>query len=80
MDLKTRKATHGGDLPNLEADKRGEINAETFASLVTLAEGKPNSLLDVDGSSLVIHAGSDDYETDPAGNSGDRVICGVITK
>ncbi|MDT2047129.1 superoxide dismutase [Priestia aryabhattai] len=78
--FKNPKGPHGGDLPNLEADERGTIKAETFASLVTLEEGKPNSLLDVDGSSLVIHAGPDDYETDPAGNSGDRVICGVITK
>ena len=38
-----------------------------------------NSLLDKDGAALVIHAKEDDEVTDPAGNSGDRVICGVVT-
>jgi Cu-Zn family superoxide dismutase len=46
---------------------------------VTLDQGKPNSLLDQDGTSLVIHATSDDYQSDPAGDSGDRIACGVIT-
>jgi Cu-Zn family superoxide dismutase len=36
-------------------------------------------LLDADGSALVVHAGADDYKTDPAGSSGDRIACGVIT-
>jgi len=42
------------------------------------AGGKPNSLFDNDGSSLVIHAKADDYKTDPAGNAGDRIACGVV--
>jgi Cu-Zn family superoxide dismutase len=37
------------------------------------------ALLDADGAALVIHAGPDDYQTDPAGNAGDRIACGVIT-
>ena len=37
------------------------------------------ALLDADGASIVIHAGADDYTTDPAGNAGDRIACGVIT-
>ena len=45
---------------------------------VTLEKGKPNSLFDNDGSSLVIHAKADDYKSDPAGNAGDRIACGVI--
>ena len=36
-------------------------------------------LLDAEGSALVIRAGADDYKSDPAGNSGDRIACGVIT-
>ena len=46
---------------------------------VTLDRGKPNSLFHDGGTSLVIHAGKDDYVSDPAGNAGDRIACGVIT-
>ncbi|MCW5848888.1 MAG: superoxide dismutase family protein [Anaerolineae bacterium] len=71
---------HAGDLGNppnitISADRTGALTATS--SLVTLAEGV-NSLLDADGSALVIHAGLDDNKTDPAGNSGARVACGVI--
>jgi len=45
---------------------------------VTLKDG-PHSLL-TNGAAIVIHAKGDDYKTDPAGNSGDRIACGVITK
>ena len=45
---------------------------------ITLEKGKPNSVFDNDGSALVIHAQADDYKTDPAGNAGGRVACGVI--
>lgn len=69
-----------GDLPNLEVAPNGKVDTEIFASLVTLQEGKPNSLIDMDGSALVIHDKVDDYTTDPSGNSGDRIVCGVITK
>jgi Cu-Zn family superoxide dismutase len=44
---------------------------------MTLSAG-PASLMDADGSALVIHQGKDDYRTDPAGDSGDRIACGVI--
>src|SRR5262245_43379067 len=70
---------HAGDLPNLHVPQNGDLEIEMLASHVTLDQGKPNSLLDNDGSSLVIHAKADDYKTDPAGDSGDRVACGVIT-
>jgi Cu-Zn family superoxide dismutase len=50
----------------------------TTTDRVTLARGKENSLLDEDGSALVIHAKADDYRTDPSGNTGDRVAAGVI--
>lgn len=74
------KGPHAGDLPNLEVAPNGKVDTEIFASLVTLQEGKPNSLMDMDGSALVIHDQVDDYTTDPSGNSGDRIVCGVITK
>ena len=45
---------------------------------ITLEKDKPNSIFQPDGTALVIHAGKDDYMTDPAGNAGDRIACGVI--
>jgi superoxide dismutase, Cu-Zn family len=47
---------------------------------ITLEKGRPNSVLDTDGSALVIHANADDYKSDPAGNAGGRMACGVITE
>lgn len=64
---------HEGDLPNLiiGADGRG-----TVALIVPGASMA--ALLDADGAALVIHAGADDLMTDPAGNSGARIACGVF--
>jgi Cu-Zn family superoxide dismutase len=69
---------HAGDMPNLHVPQSGELSVEILNTAVTLEKGKPNSLFDGDGSSLVIHAKADDYKSDPAGNAGDRVVCGVI--
>jgi superoxide dismutase, Cu-Zn family len=69
---------HAGDMPNLHVPQNGDLSVEVLNREVTLEQGKPNSLLDADGSSLVIHAKADDYKTDPAGNAGDRIACGVI--
>lgn len=63
-----------GDMPNMDvrADGTGSL---TF----TLAAGAMlTGLLDADGSAFVAHAGEDDQRTDPSGNSGDRVACGVF--
>jgi len=68
---------HAGDLPNLHVPADGKLQVEVLEPNVTLSGEAP--LLDADGSALVIHAGADDYKTDPAGNSGDRIACGVIT-
>ena len=72
------KGYHLGDLPNLEVGKDGKVSVKVSMHNVTLQLGKPNSLLDNGGSSLVIHAGPDDYKTDPAGDSGARIAFGVI--
>jgi Cu-Zn family superoxide dismutase len=70
---------HAGDMPNLHIPRTGgDFSVELINAAVTLEKGKPNSLLDADGSSLVIHATKDDYRTDPSGNSGGRIACGVI--
>ncbi|HEY9856473.1 MAG TPA: superoxide dismutase family protein [Stenomitos sp.] len=68
---------HAGDLPNLVVDEQGKAKADFVAPGLTLRPGK-YSLLGPDGTSLMIHAGPDDYVTDPAGNSGARVACGPI--
>jgi superoxide dismutase, Cu-Zn family len=71
------QGAHMGDLPNLTVgtDRRG-----TFEYTVPGASlsGGANALLDLDGAALVIHAQADDYRTDPSGNSGARIACGVI--
>lgn len=70
---------HAGDLPNLTVGGDGRGRLETTATLITLLSG-PGSLFDADGSALVVHAAPDDFRTDPTGNSGARVACGVIVK
>ncbi|WP_409344480.1 superoxide dismutase family protein [Paenibacillus sp. MBLB4367] len=72
------KGPHDGDLLNLEVGSDGTVKAELVDKRVTLVKDKPNSLLKAGGTSLIIHEGPDDYKTDPAGNSGARVACGVI--
>lgn len=69
---------HAGDMPNLHVPQSGELSVELVNSAISLDKGKPNSVFDNDGSALVIHAKADDYKSDPAGNAGDRIACGVI--
>ena len=69
---------HAGDLPNIHVPADGKLEVEFLNPVVTL--NQESALLDADGSSIVIHAGPDDYKTDPAGTSGDRIACGVIVK
>jgi Cu-Zn family superoxide dismutase len=71
---------HAGDLPNITVAPDGTAKVEMYTKLVTLKEGPKNSLFKPGGTSLVIHAGADDYVTDPAGNAGPRIACGVITR
>ncbi|HEX2190934.1 MAG TPA: superoxide dismutase family protein [Longimicrobiaceae bacterium] len=69
---------HMGDMPNLEvgADSTATVNVSTPAGAML---GGANGLLDADGAAVVVHATADDYRSDPAGNAGDRVACGVVT-
>jgi superoxide dismutase, Cu-Zn family len=75
--LQNPEGPHGGDLEELTVNEDGSANYTTTTDRITLSSGS-NSILDSDGSALVIHAGSDDHETDPTGESGGRVIAGVI--
>jgi len=70
---------HAGDMQNLPVDAKGEARLTLQDKDVTLGDG-PNSLFSNGGTAIVIHAKADDYKTDPSGNSGDRIACGVITK
>jgi len=70
---------HNGDLPNIEVGPDGKATTSLLDTNVTLSDG-PNSLFPEGGTSIVIHAAQDDYKTDPAGNSGARIACGVIQK
>lgn len=70
---------HAGDLPNLKAEPSGEGGIDITTKAVTLDSG-PTSLFGPGGTSLIIHAGPDDEKTDPTGNTGGRIACGVIVK
>ena len=76
--LENPAGPHSGDRANLVVNEAGVGHLSTKTELVTLAPGAA-TLFDADGSALVIHANRDDQVTDPTGNSGGRVACGVIT-
>lgn len=65
---------HAGDAPNLTIGADG-----SGALTIMLPAGTMDGLLDADGAAFVIHANADDYKTDPSGNSGGRIACGVFT-
>ena len=71
---------HAGYMPNLHIPSNGMLEVEVVNTAVTLDKGKPTSVFHPGGTSAVIHAGKDDYKSDPAGNAGDRVACGVISE
>jgi Cu-Zn family superoxide dismutase len=68
---------HKGDLPNLLVGANGKGSFEFTIPGVQVSGGDP-ALLDADGSAVVIHASPDDYRTDPSGNAGTRIACGVL--
>ena len=68
---------HAGDLPNIEVPTSTQLSVEFLVPGLTLAAG-PRSILDANGSALMIHSTQDDYKTDPAGGAGDRLVCGEI--
>jgi Cu-Zn family superoxide dismutase len=69
---------HAGDMPNLHVPADGALTVEVLNPAVTLEKGKPNSLFGPEGTSLIIHAGKDDYKTDPTGDAGGRIACALI--
>lgn len=71
--LNNPQGPHAGDLPNISVSSSGVATQTLVLSHASFAE-----LADADGSALVIHAGPDDYMTDPSGNSGGRIACAVV--
>lgn len=72
---KTGGPRHLGDMVNLRADAQGTAKVDTVIDGATLNTGRPNDFV---GKAIVVHQKPDDYTSQPAGNSGDRVACGVI--
>ncbi len=66
---------HAGDLPNQYVPADGILRAQIFAPLLTLGAGET----DVRGRAMIVHAGSDDYRSQPSGGAGDRLACAPIT-
>ncbi len=77
--LKNPQGAHAGDMPNLTVGADGTGTADMLLKDVSLATGT-GSLFGPEGTALVIHATADDEMTDPSGNSGGRIACGVVNR
>ncbi len=73
---------HPGDLPNVTVAENGSLNAEFFVSRLSVEGGwfEEAGLFDEDGSAVVVHSGADDYTSQPSGDAGNRILCGVIER
>ena len=78
--FKDPEGPHAGDLWNIEVPEHGRLSVKQYNARVTLQEGTDNSVLRKGGTSFIVHANGDDYATNPAGNAGARIACGVIKK
>ena len=76
--FKNPQGSHLGDMPNIDTPAAGPLKFEFLLPGVTIKGN--NALLDGDGAAIVVHGARDDYLTDPAGNSGGRIACGVIVR
>jgi superoxide dismutase, Cu-Zn family len=77
--LQNPEGPHNGDMPNFTVKPNGTAKFTVDDPRVTLGDGA-NSVFANGGTALVIHAKADDLKSDPAGNAGDRIACGTITK
>jgi Cu-Zn family superoxide dismutase len=77
--LKNPEGPHAGDMPNFTVKPNGTAKVTVEDPRVTLGGGN-NSVFANGGTALMIHAKADDMMTDPSGNAGDRIACGVIAK
>lgn len=76
--LRNPKGSHLGDLPNVVAKEDGSAEVSVVLN-GSVAELTP-IILDNDGTAIVIHASADDMVTDPAGNAGKRIVCGILRR
>ncbi len=67
---------HPGDLPNAIVGSDGDLNIEIFDPLLRIDE----MILNDDGAAFIVHAGADDYTSQPSGDAGDRIACGAFEK
>lgn len=70
---------HAGDLPNIDVGAKGTGDLDLMLPGLRLVDGG-QPLLDADGAAVVLHAGPDDYRSDPAGNAGARIACGELKR
>ena len=66
---------HAGDIPSLMADANGVANVNFESNTITLMDGQSTNII---GRGVIVHKDPDDYKTQPTGNSGARLACGVI--
>jgi superoxide dismutase, Cu-Zn family len=77
--LENPEGPHAGDMPNFTVKPNGSAKATIADARVSLGSGA-NSVFANGGTSLMIHAKTDDMKSDPSGNAGDRIACGVIQR
>jgi Cu-Zn family superoxide dismutase len=77
--LENPDGPHAGDMQNVVIPSQGAVLVEMLSPRVTLDDAT-TTVFDADGTALVIHAAADDQRTDPSGNSGARIACGVVTR
>jgi superoxide dismutase, Cu-Zn family len=78
--LENPEGHHAGDMQNFTVDAKGKAHLRFVNKDVTYEGAGSNSIFSNGGTAIVIHAKADDMKTDPAGNSGDRIACGAVTK
>jgi len=77
--LENPDGAHAGDMRNFTVDEKGNAKGTVTAKNATM-DTQDHSVFGDGGRALMVHAKADDYKSDPAGNAGDRIACGVITK
>lgn len=77
--LMNPEGAHLGDLPNILADDQGKVSTNLLLNRASLLD-KEFSLVEGRGTSIIIHETADDGMSQPAGDSGDRIVCGMIVK